>query len=301
MKKPTPISTVYSHAIAVALAIVFAIVLCIAPAHAAPTYYTFSGKVSIVAADKGGYAAAHDIKAGTSVTFIFAVDTSRLAYNRFKGVTETRADSINSGTGYHADYFFDSLITPSLFQGAVTDTASGSFLGYHTVTKIGANTRYSLAFQTIIGNSEHGTQVFINMLDSGAADYMPKVGTAVAATEDFFDSTLANSSVSLTLTCTAVGSTKPTIGVRVPAPAASAWMHAEMRDGTLLLQNHSGRMASPWIRNAAGKNLLVLSLNSETAIPAAALPQGTLFLEVAAPGESERFFRAFSFASRSSR
>src|SRR5437879_2585688 len=110
--------------------ILFLAAIALGSACAAPLYYTFTGTVVLVADDQGGYAAAHGIKAGTAVSFVFDVDTSRLAYYLDKGVKTELQDSINEGQGYRADYFFDSLITPSLFSPVVTDNTSGQFMGY---------------------------------------------------------------------------------------------------------------------------------------------------------------------------
>jgi hypothetical protein len=246
----------------------------------APMYYTFTGKVIFVAADEGGYAAAHGIRAQSPVSFVFVVDTARLAYNRMDGTTIMKPDT-TTGPGYSADYFFDSLITPSLFSGAIGDNESGSFLGYRTRTDFGSTTHYSLAFQTIIGNPDPATQLIINIPDSGAADWMPKVGQAVAAVESYTDSTAANSSASMTLTLTAISAIRPA-GVRPAAPVAANWLETRLLEGSLLLENRSGRKAMAKVRDASGKTVGSQSIGEKATLPLASLPRGELFLEVTA-------------------
>lgn len=269
------------------------VLAAIAYSFSAPTYYTFTGKVTFLVGDVGGYAASHGIHAGSPVTYIFAVDTSRNAYTRFDGITDVKPDSINVGTGYRADYFFDSLIAPSLFSPAVTDTASGSYLGYHTATIIEMKSRYSLAFQTMIGNPDHGTQILFYLPDSGFVDFMPKVGTAVSASESYLDSSAASFSASLSMTLTAISNTRPSNGLRPIASAASSWFGADLDGESLLLRNHSGNKAAVRVMDASGKTVVTLSMGEKAALPASHLPRGKFFLEVTSPGRGGPVMQAF--------
>jgi hypothetical protein len=257
---------------------------CIAYAFSAPTYYTFTGTVSFLASDVGGYAAAHGIHAGSAVTYYVAVDTARSGYDKFRGVVEPKPDINNPG--YTADYFFDSLLTPSLYSPAVTDTASGSNLGYHTVTTSGTTTRYSLAFQFTFGNPDHRTQLLINIPDSGKADFMPKVGAKVAAVESYVDSSIANSGASMFLTLTAISGTRPN-ALRPASPATAAWMNTEWRNGDLVILNHSGKPASAKIMDVSGKKILAQTLGEKSVLSLSTFPHGSLFLEVSAPGTGQ--------------
>lgn len=176
---------------------------------AAPMYYTFTGTVALLVDDKGGYAAAHDIKAGTGVSYVFQVDTARAAFFLDKGAKTEMADSIDEGRGYRADYFFDSLVTPSLFSAAVTDNASGEFMGYHTATSLGTTMRYSAALQTILGDNAKQTQVLLYLMNAGATEFLPKLNDMISATEMYNDGSTATSSVSMNLKCTGISATKP--------------------------------------------------------------------------------------------
>jgi len=202
-------------------------------AWAAPMYYTFSGTVGLVASDMGGYAASHNIKAGTAVSFVFEVDTARVAYFLDKGVETEMQDSIDVGQGYHADYFFDSLVTPSLFSPAVTDNSSGEFMGYHTATKLGTNMSYSAAIQTILGDDATQTQLIIYLTNAGETEFLPKLNEVVSATEMYNAGSTASSAVSLNLKCTGISATKPNAIqdiTRTRAPLAGA----RMTDGLLI-------------------------------------------------------------------
>lgn len=259
-------------------------VLAISASFSAPQYYTFNGKINFVPSDIGGYAATHGIRAGVAVTYLFVVDTARTAYTLHNGTPNNMPDTLNEGTGYRADYFFDSLITPSLFSPAVTDSSSGSYLGYRTTTKSGANFRYALAFQTTIGNPDHRTQIVLFVPDTGSSNFLPKVGDVVSATEAYKNGSTASSSASMSLTLTAISNTKPANLLRPGKPMASAWMEAELRNGTLILQNHSGKKAVAKVLDASGKTSLAYSVGEWAAIPLATLPSGRLFLEVTSQG-----------------
>lgn len=78
--------------------LLFLVAIVLGSACAAPVYYTFAGRIDSVTADFGGYAAAHDIKAGNAVAFVFEVDTARPAYSLDKGVrTEMHGDGVLHG------------------------------------------------------------------------------------------------------------------------------------------------------------------------------------------------------------
>jgi hypothetical protein len=202
-------------------------------AGAAPMYYTFSGKVGLLVEDKGGYAAAHDIKGGTAVDYVFEVDTARLGFFLDKSAKTEMADSIDEGRGYRADYFFDSLVTPSLFSAAVTDDASGEFMGYHTATKLGTSMRYSAALQTIIGDNAKQTQVLLYLMNSGETEFLPKLNDVISGTESYNDGATATSSVSLNLKCTGISATKPS-AIRPLARTLSRRADAHL-SGSLLI------------------------------------------------------------------
>jgi hypothetical protein len=255
----------------------------------APIYFTFTGKVAFVPADVGGYAAAHGIKAGTPVSYFFVVDTSADAYTRFEGTTDLKPDIANPG--YRADYYFDSLIAPSLFSPAVTDGASGSFFGYHTLTTLGTSVRNTVAFQTLIGNPDHGTQIIITLTDTSSTRFLPKLGDVVSATEAYVDSSAASSSASMSMTLTGISGTKPN-ALRAPVPAAGNWMSAELQDGNLILRNLSGGKAVVKVLDAGGKTVASRSIEEKAALSVASLPRGKLFLE-AIPAHGKPVRQAF--------
>jgi hypothetical protein len=271
-------------------AILILTALTIAYSFSAPIYFTFTGKVNLVPSDVGGYAAAYGIHAGSPVTYIVVLDTAQNGYTRFDGTITDKPDINNEG--YRANYFFDSLVAPSLFSPAVTDDASGSFFGYQTVTTLGASSRYSVAFQTLIGTPDTGTQIIIYVPDTSATVFLPKVGDVVTATESYNKGSAASSSVSMSLTLTAIGGTKPSNGVRSYVHMASTWMNAEVREGSLLLRNHSGKKAMVKVMDASGKAIFALSMGDKAAISLSSLPRGELFLEVTATG-GEPVLQAF--------
>ncbi|MDB5102494.1 MAG: hypothetical protein JWP91_183 [Fibrobacteres bacterium] len=258
-----------------------------------PTYYTFTGKINFVPQDQGGYAAAHGIRAGNAVTYVFAVDTAVNGFTKSKGAKLTKPDSINEGTGYRADYYFDSLIAPSLFSPAVTDSSSGSFFGFHTASKLGANFRYAAAFQTIIGDNKHFTQVIINIGDATATTFLPVVGAQVTASEAYSDSSAAASSASMTMTLTGVSATRPVIGIRPTGPMRQGWMQADLRNGALVLRNRSGGRAEASILGLSGKTLQAISMEEYATMPLAGLPRGLYLLRMESPGQGGPVLRAF--------
>lgn len=261
-----------------------------APIFAAPMYYTLTGKIILIPQDQGGYAAAHGIAVGNTFSYIFVVDTAQAGVIIEKGAVGYRVDTVNTGTGYRADYFFDSLVTPSLFSAAITDSSNGVFYGFQTATKIGTSALYNAAFQTIIGDSHRETQVLINLKDTSATDFLPKVGATLSATELYADSSGATSSAALNLTVAAISATKPSSGV-LPRAAAQARLQARMAGGDLLIRNASGHGAQAHIVNAAGQDLLDLTLGENAKVPASALPRGLFFLRMkSVEGES---FQAF--------
>jgi hypothetical protein len=197
----------------------FFIAVLVANAFPASMYYTFTGTIGFVPEDRGGYAAAHGIRSGSPVTYIFEVDTAREAFTKFQGTKEPKPDLNNPG--YAANYFFDSLITPSLFSPAVTDSASGSYLGYRIIITSGSIVRRSFQFQVTIGNPDKRAQVILSFPDTTENDFMPKIGTKAAGAETYIDSSVASSSATSTLTCTAISSTRPSLAVR-PLPGRAA-------------------------------------------------------------------------------
>jgi hypothetical protein len=263
------------------------------PAFAAPAYFTFTGTITFVPSDVGGYAAAHGISRGRAVTYVFLVDTTVNGFVKESGAKRIKPDSINEGRGYRADYFFDSLVTPSLFSAAVTDSNSGSFFGYHVTTTSGTTVNNTAALQMILGDQDHFTQVIVYIPNPASAVFLPAVGTAVSATELYNDSSAGTSSASMSMTLTAISDTRPVIGVRTPGPARPAWLSAGFQDGSLVMRNRSGGAASARILDAAGKTALRLSLGQDAAIPASALPRGPFFLRVSAPDRGEPVLRAF--------
>lgn len=267
--------------------------LSLAYAFPAPVYYTFTGTIAFIPVDQGGYAASHGIKVGGPVTYIFVVDTALNGFTKYAG-TPVNKNDVNTGeSGYTSNYFFDSLITPSLFSAAVSDTGTGAYYGYHTITSSGGVTRYSTALQTMIGNPDRETQIIIGVPDTGAANWLPKLGKSVSATESYIDSSAAASSASVTLVLTSISDTRPSNGIRLPGTAASSWMSAELQAGALVIQNHSGKKASARIMDAAGKTMVALSIGEKAVVPAAALPAGRLFLEVTSSGQVEPALQSF--------
>ncbi|MEO7424604.1 MAG: hypothetical protein ABI036_05410 [Fibrobacteria bacterium] len=261
----------------------------IAYSFSAPIYFTFTGKVGFVPSDAGGYAAAHDIKPGSTVTYFFVVDTSAAPYSRLDGTTTLKSDIANAG--YRADYFFDSLIAPSLFSPAVADSASGSFFGYHTTTSSGTSALNTVAFQTLIGNPDHGTQVILYIPDTSSTVFLPKVGDVVSGSEAYVGPSGASSSATLSLTLTAIGNARPN-AFRPRVRAAGNWMSAELLEGSLMLRNRSGEKAVAKVLDASGRTFAFRSLEEKTVIPAASWPRGKLFLEVT-PARGKPILQAF--------
>ena len=261
------------------------VALSAAYAFAAPVYYTFVGTIGFVPEDRGGYAAAHNIRPGAAVNFVFVVDTALAAFTKFQGVKEPKPDIGNPG--YDANYFFDSLITPSLFSGAVTDSASGSYLGYRITTTVGARVSHSLQFQVTTGNPDKRAQIIVSIPDSGRTDWMPRVGDKAAGAETYIDSSVASSSATMTLTCTAVSSTRPN-GIRARAAGNASGMRAVSRGESVYFENRTGTMVTVAIMDAMGKTLLSRSIGDRAEIPLSYLPRGELFLEAKGPGGSLR-------------
>jgi hypothetical protein len=260
-------------------------------AGAATTYYTFTGKIVFIPQDDGGYAASHGIKVGNTVTQVWAVDTGRLGFDLQDGVRTDKPDTSGTGGGYFADMFYDSLVTPSLFSPAVTDLSSGSYFGFRTVTTLGTQSRYSTALQVIIGPRTGQTQVIVTVPDSGKAEFLPKIGTTVSVVEGYTRGTDA-SSASLTMTCTAIGTTLPNIAVR-PAPGAGPrWADIDWNGGTLLVRTLPGRAAAASIRDASGRRVFAAPRAETIRIPAASLPRSPFVLELTGNGAS--FARAFA-------
>lgn len=250
-------------------------------AFASPLYFTLKGKVVLVPADQGGYAAAHGIKAGTPVTYIFEVDTALQGYSLFGTDKNVPSDSSPSETN-HTNYFFDSLITPAVFAGAFTSDGSGSFSGYHSSISLGQSSINNVVFQYESGYPEHGTTVVVYIPDTSATDFLPKVGAVLSATEDYGDSSVATSSVSMSLTVTAISTTRPS-ALRPAAPTAQPWLQATNDGNTLILRNGSGEIAEAALLTAAGKSALRFNLGETARLPLAGLPHGLFILRVAAP------------------
>jgi len=225
--------------------------LSVSCAFAAPLYFTFVGPISFVPEDRGGYAAAHNIRVGTTVAYVFVVDTTLEGFTKFQGTKKTTPDINNPG--YAADYFFDSLITPSLFSPAVTDSASGSYLGFRTIIS-GTMVRHSLQLQTTIGNPDKRAQVILSFADTGGVAFLPKVGDKAAGTETYIDSSVASSSATMTMTCTAVSATRPSSLFR-PLSSASRSLRAVSRGENVYFLNRNGSGAVVDVRNAAGKSV----------------------------------------------
>jgi len=112
-------------------------------------------------------------------------------------------------------------------------------------------------------------------------------------TESYVDSSVASSGASMTLTLTAISTTKPSNGVRSLGMVAKAWTNAELHAGALIIENHSGKKAVAKILDASGKTIVALSMGDKATIPASSLPRGKLFLEVTAPGQGEPVRQAF--------
>ena len=263
-------------------------------AFTAPLYFTFTGKINFVPQDIGGYAAAHGYRAGVEVTYIVVVDTARIGYTELNGVKKNQPDSINEGRGYRADYFFDSLLTPSLFSPAVTDLSSGSNLGYHITMKLGANTSNTASFQVTIGNPNHRTQIQVTIPNSTDNLFLPVVGTSVTASEAYMNSSVASSSASMSMTLIAVSATRPSIGIRALSRLDQSWMRADFQDGSLSMRNNTGRMLSASILNLEGKIVRALSLGAVASFPASSLPRGIFLLKVADPGHGAPVLQAFA-------
>ena len=247
----------------------------------APTYYTFTGKVNFVPQDQGGYAAAHGIAHGSAVTYVFKVDTSLNGYTLTKGVKDTNTDIPDAGTGRSTNYFFDTLIVPSLFSAAIHDRTSGSYFGYSNQL----NSHVTSAIQTIIGNANHNTQVIIYLPDT-TINFLPHLGDSVQSTEGFSDSSTASSSVTMTLVVTGISNTPPaSIGNRFPTLTAQPWVWAGLQGGSLWVQNHSGHNAEVRILNASGTTTQSLLCGESVSLPMSGLPQGIFVLRVGAAGE----------------
>ena len=256
----------------------------VAQAFSAPTYFIFTGRINFIPSDNGGYAAAHDIKVGNTVVYVFAVDTTQNGYTQ-DGSVRTDKNDINN-TGYKSDNFLDTLIYPSLFSPAFTDISVGSFFGYRNSITSGAKTTYTEAFQTILGNGTQQTQLIIYIPDTSATDWLPKVGTAVTATEVYAGPSSATSSASMTMTCTSVGSTKPAIGIRAGRGPSQPWLRSGIEGGALIIRNGSGSDALMSLLDARGKTGFAMRVGEKTLIPVSALPRGRYLLEVTAPGRT---------------
>ncbi len=257
-------------------------VLSVISAFSEPIYYTFTGTISFLPQDMGGYAATHNIRVGNTVTYIFAVDTAQMGFTKYQGAKTNKPDSLNEGTGYRADYFFDSLITPSLFSAAVTDNNSGSYFGYHISSKLGTLIRNSAALQTIIGDGNRYTQIIVSIPNSTSAVFLPVVGTSFSVTEAYANGSTAASSASMTMTLTAISNTKPSVGIHSQHTVSSqAWMQANLAGDFLVLQNRSGYKAQAKIFDVSGKTSISLTLNGKTYIPVSTLPHGLFFLKAA--------------------
>lgn len=261
------------------------VALTAAGAFAAPMYYTFVGTIGFVPEDRGGYAAAHNIRPGSTVNLVFVADTAREAFTKFQGVVKLKPDISNPG--YAANNFFDSLLTPSLFSGAVTDSASGSYLGYRITTTVGTRVSHSFQLQVTTGNPDKRAQVILSFPDSGRADWMPRVGDKAAGTETYIDSSVASSSATMTLTCTAVSSTRPN-GIRARAIGNAHGMRAVSRGESVYFENRTGKMVTVAIMDASGKTVLSRSIGGRSEISLRSLPRGELFLEAKGPGGSLR-------------
>src|SRR3954464_15833899 len=110
--------------------------VCLLSAHSALTYFTFTGAIDEVSDDEGGYAAAHGVKAGNYVSYVFAVDTARKAYSIADGQKTELNDSTSTVIDYQVDFFFDSLVTAPIFSTAAAKD-SGSFVGMRVKTAFG--------------------------------------------------------------------------------------------------------------------------------------------------------------------
>lgn len=262
--------------------------LCVAAlaasAFAAPKYYTFTGTVIFVVQDQGGYAAAHNIKSGSAVTYVFAVDVANNGYSLLDGKKTDMPDSIMPTPGHKTDYFYDSLTTASVFSAAFPATQEGTFFGYHSTTTYGSSTLNSAVFQSLIGLPEHGTQIIINIPDTSSVDFLPKLNAAVTATENYVDSTAANSSVSMTMKLTAISDTKPSNGVRPVAATGGAWLRAAWNGGSLVVRNGSGRPAHGALLDAAGKTMKEFALGETAMLPPESLPEGFFVLKATTEG-----------------
>lgn len=265
------------------------VILGAATAFSAPMYFTFTGKVTLVPQDQGGYAAAHGIARGSAVTYVFKVDTALDGYSMSKGVKTPNADNIDSATGEGTNYFFDSLIVPSLFSDVIHDSTSGEYFGY-------ANNRsgyVSSAIQTIIGDANRYTQVIL-YLPGTTLNFLPQVGDTIRSTEGYTDSSTASADVSTILVCTAIGDTPPaSIGNFSRNLSAQSTIWAGLQGGSLMVQNHSGRETEARILNAAGRTTLSLLFNESVSLPVSGLPKGLFVLQVGKAGQSDGMSQAF--------
>ena len=221
------------------------------------------------------------------------VDTIKNGYVTSGGVS-TENEDINN-IGHTQNYFYDSLVYPGAFTSALSGHDNESIFGYRTTTTGTATTRYSLAFQVILGTYHVYDQIALNIPDSGRVNFLPPVGTRVTGTETFVGTSGMGSSLGVSMTLTSIDATMPAIAIRAPAMAAPAWMDAQRKDGALFLENLSGQTAVVAVLDVSGRTRASVTLDDRAMIPASALPQGRLFLEVTRIGRGESSRQVFNF------
>ena len=259
-------------------------------AYAAPKYYILTGKITILPTDAGGYAAAHDIRVGNTVNYVFVVDTDKAGFTKSQGTKTDKPDVINEG--YHADYFFDSLVYASLFSPAVADSASGSYFGYHTTITSGAKESNTAAIQTIIGNADHNTQVIAYLAAPTTTVFLPVIGETMSVTENYVGPASAWSSASLTMKVTSIGDTRPVEGIASRSGGARTWLSATFRGNALAIENRSGRNAQATLMDPSGRVTNAFVLGERYLVPMRELPRGMSFLRVQSAGRADQVLRA---------
>jgi hypothetical protein len=249
---------------------------------AAVTYYTFAGTIASIDQDAGDFLKRLKLKEGDSLKYHFAVDTSQPGYvESGPGSRIAFRDTVNTEDSSSIDYFFDSLVAPTVFAPMAEGRSHSIYCGSIASSEVGPD---RIHFEHIHSGGDTVVTVSLNVSDPSG--YMPDLGALVSGMESFLVASSGDHSFFTTeLQLVAISDKKPETAILPGTPAArSAWVQAFPDGDRLILRNRSGRKAQARILDGSGKTWISESMGAYRELFLGALPGGVYLVRVTGPG-----------------